>query len=277
MDTDKSPCPAPNGAGLAGDAQFTAILSEASQLIRERRQQLVREQLEKFRPPTESEVLSPQDFRFFTQSNEDAPRYTVGEDGVTARVCKSEPACYKVDEVAPAWVTALSLPLSYTPPPPELKLPKTVQCAEYLEPLFNPVTLKKVIDKLVAMIQDSGVEFDTIAFRGLSGSLVAPAVALALTKYMVAIRKEDLAECHSHTTYEGYAFPERYIIIDDLICSGATLIAIRDEVRKWRGKDAELAGVFLYQSTARPERPRTFTHYATDWTTLVWEFDAKSL
>lgn len=70
----------------------------------------------------------------------------------------------------------------------------------------------------------SGVEFGTIAVRGVSGLLIGPILAERLSKQICVVRKpgED-----RHSGYEVEGKPEgAYIIVDDLIDSGSTVRAI---------------------------------------------------
>lgn len=127
-----------------------------------------------------------------------------------------------------------------------------LQCAEYLQSALNPVTLNTLVENLVTSIQNSGLEFDTIAFRGLSGTLVAPLVAVRLQKQMMCIRKDRAGSCHSAHTMEGHIGASRYIVIDDLICTGATLRAVMSEIAHAYAfadqPQPTMVAVFLYES-----------------------------
>lgn len=85
---------------------------------------------------------------------------------------------------------------------------------------------------------------DAIAFRGLSGALVAPLVARELNIGMIAIRKRE--NCHSYDYVEGCIHEaENIIILDDLVSSGATIRAILEEMRAIRTY-VPVAGIVLY-------------------------------
>lgn len=94
-----------------------------------------------------------------------------------------------------------------------------IKCASHLYELLNPETLKERIASAVTLL--SKHEFDAVAFRGLSGALVAPSIALAMGKTMIAVRK-DGENCHSNHHVEGDHGAEKYVIIDDFISSGKT-------------------------------------------------------
>jgi len=94
----------------------------------------------------------------------------------------------------------------------------------YLEPLIRRNNLQTTLDncrKALALHV-----FDAIAFRGLSGSLIAAPLALAMGKELLAVRKEcefgGKDSTHSCHHVEGFKASKRYIIVDDLICSGNT-------------------------------------------------------
>lgn len=65
-------------------------------------------------------------------------------------------------------------------------------------------------------------EFDCIAVRGTSGMLIGPTLAYDLNKRLCVVRKR-LQNSHAETLLETnmHRF-DRYIIVDDLIDTGAT-------------------------------------------------------
>lgn len=127
----------------------------------------------------------------------------------------------------------------------------------YLGSIFNQNCFPRMVRKLVAKIKKSGVQFDTIVFRGSSGSMVAPLVALKLKKELTHIRKRD--NNHYHCELEGYVGASNFIIVDDLICSGETINEMFRVVRSvennlWSDdappiKTAKCVGIFLYHSS----------------------------
>jgi len=90
-----------------------------------------------------------------------------------------------------------------------------------------------------------GTAFEAIAFRGISGAMVAPAVAYKLGKQLMCIRKTS---DQAHTTYiaEGPLTESRYVIIDDQISSGATVLAIRDAIQSELNPAHKCVGIYLY-------------------------------
>lgn len=119
----------------------------------------------------------------------------------------------------------------------------------YLKSVFHREKFTQIIDRLCADIKESGVEFDTIVFRGSSGALVAPTLSMRLDKEMLMVRKED----NNHSCYkiEGYVGSKGFIVVDDLICSGGTLNEIFNQVRNHKDypiSHAPCVGIFLYHN-----------------------------
>lgn len=85
-------------------------------------------------------------------------------------------------------------------------------------------------------INKCDIKFGAIACRGVSGMVIAPALAIELKKDLIICRKED---AHSRSAIEGRMW-SNYIIVDDFIESGRTVIDImraidiahKDELRQ---------------------------------------------
>jgi phosphoribosylpyrophosphate synthetase len=106
---------------------------------------------------------------------------------------------------------------------------------------FNdPDIFASIIERAVKCLK--GVKFDTVVFRGFSGAIVGPAVALRLGKPWALVRKVGDSS-HSLNTVEGYVSSE-YVIIDDFIDSGETVNKIVSTF-----PDGLCAGVYLYNFT----------------------------
>lgn len=95
----------------------------------------------------------------------------------------------------------------------------------YLSDLLTPQGLRRTIKQVVQRLRPLQHDFDTIAFRGSSGSLVAPAVALRLSKPLILVRRRG-EDCHSYLPVEGNLATEHYAIIDDLVSTGGTVQSI---------------------------------------------------
>lgn len=83
-------------------------------------------------------------------------------------------------------------------------------------------------------------EFDTIAFRGMSGALIAPILALNLQKELILVRK-PADDSHSWFKVEGNKDAQRYVIVDDFESSGKTKRTIIEAVRTF-APDANYLG-----------------------------------
>ncbi len=116
---------------------------------------------------------------------------------------------------------------------------------QYLQSL-DPTLLKKEIALAVKSL--TGLTFKSIAFRGISGALVAPAVAVRLKKGLIVVRKGDITGQHSTYMVEGHRLigPQKYIIIDDFPSSGLTIKKIVVEINENFNRAAKCVGVYWY-------------------------------
>lgn len=99
------------------------------------------------------------------------------------------------------------------------------------------------ITKLVHYIKQAGFSFNAVAFCGMSGALIAPAIAEAFGVEMIMVRKRD----RSHSAYEveGAMGSGRYIIVDDLISTGSTIEHIIERIKSF-DNSAVCDGVVTY-------------------------------
>lgn len=91
--------------------------------------------------------------------------------------------------------------------------------AAYLEdPIHN---LRGVLIRCVNALEDVG--FEGIACTGLSGLLVAPALAMEMGKRLAVVRKkQDIVNHSDHRIETNFKPGDRWVFIDDLISSGCT-------------------------------------------------------
>lgn len=152
----------------------------------------------------------------------------------------------------------------------EAASPKRDTCclSSYLDIAIVPEKRKDIISKLARKINSSKLEFDTIAFTGVSGALIGPALADKLNKKMIIVRKKE-TKTHAYRKAEGfYKFSTshkevKYIIIDDVIDSGKTIVTIIQRIDKvsMLGKTNGLknnccVGIFLYNDSTKEHRER---------------------
>jgi orotate phosphoribosyltransferase len=105
---------------------------------------------------------------------------------------------------------------------------KIIQGASHTCRVLNHKERNKIIIKAVCDLRKIKDSFDTIACCGISGLMVVPQIAELLDKHILIIRKNE--KCYSEFRTEGVA-PFRYVVIDDLICSGETVKRIKNTIK----------------------------------------------
>jgi adenine/guanine phosphoribosyltransferase-like PRPP-binding protein len=120
---------------------------------------------------------------------------------------------------------------------------KIIQGASHTCRVLNHKIRNKVIIKAVCDLRKISDEFDSIACCGVSGLIVVPQIAEILNKHIVVIRKPD-EKRYSDFYIEGVS-PFRYVIVDDLICSGNTLKWIKQAIHEDNPK-ARCVGLYCY-------------------------------
>lgn len=111
--------------------------------------------------------------------------------------------------------------------------------AGYLAVAMHPEVLHELMPKIKAAL--APYSFEAIAFRGMSGALLAPSVALATKKTLIMVRKTKENTHSSHGLVEGDCAAKHYVIVDDCVDSGATAREIQQRIKAWSG--AECIGV----------------------------------
>lgn len=133
----------------------------------------------------------------------------------------------------------------------------TIKSADWLRPILKPGGLAEIVNKVETVLQP--IEFDAIAFTGLSGAVLSSVIAMRMNKLLYCVRKENESR-HSGQVVEGPSTGLRYVIIDDLVCSGATLRRITTQVSEHTGDTAKLVAIYLYRheelATSEPELKR---------------------
>jgi len=100
-----------------------------------------------------------------------------------------------------------------------------IQGASHTCHVLNHKIRNKIIIKAVCDLRKISKDFDSIACCGVSGLMVVPQIAEILNKNILVVRKNERR--YSDFATEGVA-PFRYVVIDDLICSGKTIKHIMD-------------------------------------------------
>jgi orotate phosphoribosyltransferase len=117
--------------------------------------------------------------------------------------------------------------------------------SQYLYSYLDPKSLntKLVSSKKIVL----PLIFDSIAFRGMSGALCAPTLAVRMKKNLIMVRKEG-DKNHSGSLVEGFSNSKRYIIVDDFIDSGNTVCEIVKAVKKFSPKAKCIGIIAVNQS-----------------------------
>lgn len=114
----------------------------------------------------------------------------------------------------------------------------------YLDCALRPDELRNNIEQAAHDLKKQGYKFDAIAFRGMSGALLAAPLALALDKTMILVRKGE--DSHSMYKIEGDIGAQKYLIVDDFIGTGTTVRTIIEEIfeeMKWRTLEPQCIGI----------------------------------
>lgn len=99
----------------------------------------------------------------------------------------------------------------------------------YLDKYLNPKKSKAKFEKAVEILKK--LKFDSIAFCGVSGALIAPVLAHALNKKLIVVRKNN-QKSHSYLKVEGNYSSKTYVIADDFVTTGRTVKTIKREIKK---------------------------------------------
>ena len=120
------------------------------------------------------------------------------------------------------------------------------RCASHLRSALMRVERDTTVERCLDVLR--GQDFDTIAVRGVSGLLIGPILAHLLGKELLVIRKPKREEGSvSFLDYEGHYGAQRYIIVDDLVCSFSTAVRIFRGVTEC-APQAKLVGLLTYDT-----------------------------
>jgi adenine/guanine phosphoribosyltransferase-like PRPP-binding protein len=125
--------------------------------------------------------------------------------------------------------------------------------ADHLRQALNPELRQKIVEVAVNELQHE--TFDAIVCTGVSGLLVAPAVAEALGKYLIVVRKEG-EQCHSYNMVEApddmqcACVGVKWVFLDDLIDGGDTFHHVFAQMDRY-SPFSECAGLYMYRQVAR--------------------------
>lgn len=121
----------------------------------------------------------------------------------------------------------------------------------YLRSVFAPDALDRTARRAVKTLRPFAGRFDAIAFTGHSGTIVAPLVAVRLHKPMVLVRKpgsEGHMMAYESRVQGASAQGLRYLILDDVVSTGATVRRVIQELSENRAA-SEFAGLYVYEDS----------------------------
>lgn len=132
---------------------------------------------------------------------------------------------------------------------------------------FRTYYFDNAVTNLAAVLRDiqtglRGIDFDTIVGTGFSGGIVIPALALAMGKKFVLIRKEDDDSHHGGGQLVGQ-LGERWIFVDDFVSSGRTRTRVIRKIADavlGSGQQTTMVGQYMYTGHAPG-----FKYFASDW------------
>lgn len=130
------------------------------------------------------------------------------------------------------------------------------------------LNLPRVIEEAKEHLE--GVDFDTLVGTGFSGSIVIPALSLAMDKKFVLIRKETDDSHHGRGRLVG-TLGERWVFVDDFISTGLTRKRVIEKIRNGNFGErpvSHLVGQYMYQD--RWGDGLQFEPVQDDWTDLNW-------
>lgn len=109
--------------------------------------------------------------------------------------------------------------------------PKLYVCTSYLDEVYDVNIYRERMEKIVAFILNlkKAIPFDVIAFRGSSGAAYAFPISMTTGIPLFHVRKEE--DNHSGSLVEGVFGFRKYIIVDDFIDDGNTVLKIIDAIR----------------------------------------------
>jgi adenine/guanine phosphoribosyltransferase-like PRPP-binding protein len=116
-------------------------------------------------------------------------------------------------------------------------------CSQHMAKFLDMAELPTYVSLAIEALKNR--RFDSLAFRGLSGAVIAPPVALALHKNLIMVRKPE-EPTHSDFPVEGNRSSKKYIIIDDFVSSGKTATSIIQAVTEF-APQAKCLGVLSVQ------------------------------
>jgi adenine/guanine phosphoribosyltransferase-like PRPP-binding protein len=109
--------------------------------------------------------------------------------------------------------------------------------------------IAETVKSCKALLKKKKLDFDTIGVRGHSGMLIGAPLAMQLKKDLLIVRKKG-EKSHSSNSVTGWGRDQKILLVDDFICTGATLKAMHKEI-KANCDSPTILGILLYASGRR--------------------------
>lgn len=127
---------------------------------------------------------------------------------------------------------------------------RTQRHAYYLKEVWHHP--REVVETLAHQLKRPELhDVELLVGMGISGTVLLPWLSdMTGIPFAIVRKKTSRSSCHSGIGVEGYpdGSPGKYVVIDDLTSTGATVHKILDEMWRW-----ECAGVLLYSQRCYPE------------------------
>ncbi len=121
----------------------------------------------------------------------------------------------------------------------------TAKHAGYLDRLFRPHSLIALAEE---HLRDFECQFDGFIGTGVSGAAVVSLLGYHFNKPFAIVRKDDGS--HSWTRVETSAVDGRFLIVDDLVASGRTMVNIVRAMKR-EMDNVQVVGAWMYQGNAQ--------------------------
>mgnify|MGYP001255637174 CR=1 FL=1 len=119
---------------------------------------------------------------------------------------------------------------------------KVIQGCSHTSRILSHKYRNKIIMDTYCGLKKLDYDYDAIACMGVSGIMVVPQIAELLNKNIIVVRKQ--IDGYSDFMVEG-AYTHKYIIVDDLVCSGGTIRHIIKNIGE-ESSSSKCVGVWSY-------------------------------
>lgn len=133
--------------------------------------------------------------------------------------------------------------------------------SSYMSRIYDGKNYSNVLDRVVTALEELKAkhQVDTIAFSGTSGSAVSYTAGWATDLRLINVRRND--GNHHGLPVEGYKWAKRYVIVDDFVSTGATIVRIIREVKHYVPL-ARLAGIICWNASGFDNLPHQIANIA---------------